>query len=58
VLPILLLALATFTSRRSIMGEMVNTRVVSRIAITAAGAVLTLNVVLLDCIHLPPSLPA
>lgn len=54
VLPIPMLALVAFTSRRSIMGEMVNSRLISRIAIAASAAVLTLNVVLiLETIHVP-----
>jgi manganese transport protein len=54
VLPIPMLALIAFTGRRSIMGEMANRRLVSRIAITAAGAVLTLNLVLLLAwVHFP-----
>ena len=47
VLPIPMLALITFTGRRSIMGEMANRRLVSCIAIIAAAVVLTLNLVLL-----------
>ncbi len=47
VLPIPMLSLVAFTGRRSIMGEMANGRLASRIAIAAAVAVLTLNVVLL-----------
>ncbi len=54
VLPIPMLALVAFTGRHSIMGEMANRRLVSRIAITAAAAVLTLNMVLLlEWVHLP-----
>lgn len=52
VLPIPMLALVAFTGRRSIMGEMTNRRLVSRIAIAAAGVVLTLNSALLvEWIH-------
>jgi manganese transport protein len=54
VLPIPMLALVAFTGRRSIMGKMANRPLVSRIAIAAAGAVLTLNIVLLlEWVHLP-----
>jgi len=54
VLPIPMLSLVAFTGRRSVMGEMANGRLVSCLAITAAGTVLTLNVVLLlDYMHLP-----
>jgi manganese transport protein len=56
VLPIPMLALISFTGRRSIMGEMENRRLLSRIAIAAAGVVLLLNVVLLlQWVHLPLS---
>jgi manganese transport protein len=54
VLPIPMLALVAFTGKRSIMGKMANRPLVSRIAVAAAGAVLTLNVVLLlEWVHLP-----
>jgi manganese transport protein len=59
VLPIPMLSLVAFTSRRSIMGEMVNGRLASWVAIAAAGAVLALNVVLLlEYIHVPLPLAA
>jgi manganese transport protein len=59
VLPIPMLSLVAFTSRRSIMGEMVNGRLASWVAIAAAGAVLALNVVLLlEYSHVPLPLAA
>lgn len=47
VLPIPVIALTKFTNRREVMGELVNSRLVSVGAIACAGAIVLLNVVLL-----------
>ena len=47
VLPIPLVALIMFTSRRSIMGNFANSRLVNACAIIASAAVLALNLILL-----------
>jgi len=41
------IALVAFTRRRSLMGQFVNRRLTSTVAIVAAGVILVLNVVLL-----------
>jgi len=47
VLPVPVIALVAFTRRRSLMGQFVNRRLTSTVAIVAAGVILVLNVVLL-----------
>jgi manganese transport protein len=47
MLPVPMIALVYFTSRRDVMGEFVNSGVIKALAILAAGVVIALNVLLL-----------